>query len=389
MNWLRANIWEIDRSRLLSYFGSILSILHVVNYFYWVNRSQILNPSHNSTILCWDFSHHCGPLLNLPPPLFAGLLTAYLVLSGLGFLAFISRRVTKLAWTILLLVNLINIFYYISDASLAIDVQALLLLLNFGYLFIPSKATLVRYGVLVFYFIEGWREMTPDWLTGKALQGVIPLPLKGLEWVAVFGIAAKWTLPLLLLSPIGQRLVIAVLGLLAYHAVNFYFKSDFESIVMMCLVVYFAIDYFERRRLEREALYQSYAHPEPSKIWWPVYLAIFVAAQLPQLTAKTSALQLFKVEGPAAITDCLQINFANYDNHVEQLASAIPTTIKAQLKCHTSIALNSAKALCPDLQSKPGFKSLSSYFMSRNLSATKMKLIYSEDQVCQNSREAK
>src|SRR6185312_11349210 len=178
------------------------------------------------------------------------------------------------------------------------------------------------------------------------------------------------------------RLAIGVIGLLAFHAANFYFKTDFESIVMMCFVVYFALDYFESRRLEREALYQSYEHPEPSRIWWPAYLAIFIAAQLPQVTKKTAALELLKVEGPAAITDCLQINFANYDDHVEQLASTIPPTLNPQLKCHSSIALNSAKALCPELRSKPGFKSLSSYFLSRDLTATKFKLVYGEDQVC-------
>jgi len=93
-------------------------------------------------------------------------------------------------------------------------------------------------------------------------------------------------------------------------------------------------------------------------------------------------LQLLKVEGPAAITDCLQINFANYDNRVEQVATMIPSGIKPQLKCHASVALNSARGACKELQSKPGFKSLSSYFLTRDLTASKYKLEYSEDQVC-------
>ena len=381
MSWLRSNVWEIQRSRLLSFLGAILSLLHVINYFYWVNRSQILNPTHNSTLMCWDFTRHCGPLLNLAPHFFAAFLTAYLALSCFAVLAFISRRLTGLAWAMLFGANLIKLFFYLSDASLAIDVQALLLFINFGFLFVPSKAQLARFSILIYYFVAGLRELSPDWLTGKALQGVFPLSMKGLEWVAAFGIIARWTLPLLLLSPIGQHLAIGVIGLLTFHIANFYFRSDYESVVMGTFVIFFLLDYFEQKRTERESLYQSYALPEPSKLWWPVFVGVFIVAQIPAVS-KESALQFLKVEGPAAIADCVQITFANYDNRIEQLAVEAPLGLKPQLKCMARIAYNSARGLCHDLAKDPSFRSLSTYFLSRGLSEARMKTVFAEDNIC-------
>lgn len=384
MFWLKSNVWEIQRSRLLSYLGAILAGIHAVNYFHWLNRSQILNPSHNSTLLCWDFSKHCGPIFSLPPQIFAGLLTAYLAVSCFAALGFITRRLTGMAWVLLFIANAIKLFYYLSDASLAVDIQALLIFINFGFLFVPSKANLVRYSLLFYYFIEGYRELTPDWLTGKELQGHLPLPIKGLEWAAAGSIVIKWTLPLLLVSPFAQRLAFGVLGLLAYHLLHLYFFSDFESVAMTAFVIYLAIEYFERRRVERESLYQSYALPEPSHFWWPVFLALFILAQVPQIN-KNSAFTLLKIEGPAAINDCVQVNFAHFDNRTEQLDIEAPATLKPQLKCLPNMAINAAKSKCADLKKQTGFKYLSSYFFTRGLTEGRMKNIFSEDNVCEGA----
>jgi len=257
MNFLKSNFWEINRSPLLHYFGAILSLLHIINYFFWKTQSHFLSSANAKPLLCWDFFSTCATTNS--PLSHTGLVTLfnlYLVFSILAFLIFLMKRFTGGSWTFLLLANFIGLFFYIYDAGLTSDIHGLLFFLNLSFLFCVNKSPLIRTSVILFYLYSAYRELNTEWLSGHALSTYLPYSLKVLEWVTASGVIIKLTLPFLLASPIGQRLTLGVLGLSAYHILHFYSLHDFTSLVLFLLNIYFVIEFFIKRQLEREAFYQ-------------------------------------------------------------------------------------------------------------------------------------
>jgi hypothetical protein len=305
----------------------------------------------------------------------------YLIFACIGLVSFLWKRFVFISWISLLIVSVLHIFFYVSDASLGMDIHGFLIFLDITFLFIPNKISLIRYGVLSYYLISVWRELSPDWLSGANLIGQLPLPTKGLEWLAAVGVLIKITLPFLLVSPFGQRLTLAILGLLTYHSFLFYFQRDFSSLAMGLLVLFFVVDFFERKRLERESYYQSYAHPEPSKLWWPIVLGLYLLVQFNVFGAH-SPTQLLHIDGPAAAIECQQMTFVKFKHQTEQRESLLPGDMKSEFRCHPLLAFNAAKQLCRELQGQPEFESIATYFLRRRLSEVSFQPLFSIDNIC-------
>jgi hypothetical protein len=381
MNFVKSNFWEIDRSPILYHFGAILSILHIFNYFFWKTHSPFLAATTTKPLLCWEFFTNCTQhsLISsaLPPKLFA----VYLIVAILAFVLFIWRRFIQACWTLLFVTTLIHLFLYVTDASLRSDIQGFLLFLNLCFLFVPNKASIIRITIILFYFLSAYHELSPEWLSGIHLSKAIPLPYKGLEWVAAVGIAVKLTLPFLLVSPFGQRLTLAVIGLLAYHGFHFYFERDFASVTMIFMMFFFVIDYFVRKKMEFETLYQSYAHPEPSKLWWPIVAGFYLAIQT-SFIPKTLPTDIFHVLGPTSTSDCNNISFAYFKDHVEQLTLTDSEALDPSVRCHPLVAFNGAKDICAKDKENPQFKTIASYFLSRKFSDKEFHTVFATEDIC-------
>ncbi|MCB0350776.1 MAG: hypothetical protein KDD38_06305 [Bdellovibrionales bacterium] len=381
MNFLKSNFWEIDRSPLLHYLGAILSFLHILNYFFWKSHAPFLTASATKPLLCWEFFESCIQQGLLTSSLPQQLFSIYIFVAVLAFLSFLWKRFVRLSWSLLFAATLIQMFLYISDASLKVDVQGLLIFLNLCFLFVPNKAAIFRVTIILFYLLSAFRELNPEWLSGSNLTEHMPFPLKGLEWVTAMGIGIKLTLPFLLISPFGQRLAIAACGLILFHAFHFYFERDFSSLVMIFLVFFYVLDFFVRKRLERETMYQSYEHPEPSKIWWPIAAIFYLMAQA-NFVPTTSPTRLFHVDGPVTTQECRHISFANFTNRVEQVENENLQKLDRNVQCHPLVAFNSAKEFCDKYKNNSEFKSLSSYFLRRRLSETDYTTVFSAENIC-------
>ena len=378
MSWLKKNIWEIERSLALSYVGAILAFLHVLNYYFWKHHA-LLGRAAKGLLLCWDFTPHCG--FTATHGLQLWLFHSYPVLAIVSLIVFTSRRLTGLAWSLLLFTFLLMLYFYIGNASLASDIHALFIVVNIGFLFIPRKLTLIRYSTLFYFFLSGLRELNPDWLSGKSLLPQLHLTLKGLEWVAALDILFKWALPPLLLSSLPQQFAIGVVALIAFLLVHYWYLHDFQSVVLVFFVVAFILDYFERKRLERESMYQSYAHPEPSKLWWTILFAVFIFAQT-KFFKKLAVSQIIKIKGPAASIDCRQMNFTVFQNKIKQVYLPTERQHSDPLRCQQKMAEASVRALCADLVHQPGFQSLSTFLLTRSLTEARFHLIWQSDNVC-------
>jgi len=383
MSLLRINIWEINRSPLLNYFGALLSVIHLINYYFWQGPLRISQGSAKlSPTLCWDFFANCQSAVGFSPTIVNTLFTAYLVMGALGVIFFVWKRFVGISWACLFAATCLHLFFYILDASLASDFHALLIFLELSFLFVPNKISCVRIGVISFYLISVLRELNSEWLSGATLVGTMPMPQKGLEWVAATSVIAKLTLPLLLLSGIGQRVALGILGLFAFHGFYFYFMRDFTSAGMLLLLVFFVLNYFEQSRLERESLYQSYAHPEPSKLWWPAFIFIFWLAQTAIFKADWPT-QILKIQGPAASSECYTTLFAQFKGRLEQKENIVPPDINPALRCHPLVIFNSAKSLCPQMASQENFNRLAVYLFGRSLSEKDFSPILQIANICE------
>lgn len=384
MNFLKSNFWEINRSPLLHYLGAMLSLLHILNYFFWRGSAPFLSGTIAKPLLCWEFFENCSSTGLLSSHLPQQLFSIYAFVAVLSLLSFIWQRFVRLSWTTLLLASSIHAFLYAADASLRQDIQGLLIFLSLSFLFIPNKAAIIRVTVILFYLLTAHAELTPEWLSGSNLVEFIPFPFKALEWVTALGIAIKLTLPFLLISPYGQRLALAASGLISLHIFHFYFRHDFSSLALIFLVLFFIIDFYVRKKLERETLYQSYAQPEPSKLWWPIAALFYIFCQT-TFTPTTWLGSMIRVTGPVATSECQHISFAKFNNKVEQIENSALEALDQNIKCHPLVAFNSAKDICQKFNNQPEFISLSSYFLSRSLSEDQYRTIFSIENICEQN----
>ncbi len=277
------------------------------------------------------------------------------------------------------------LYFYMGNAGLESDIHALFIVVNLGFLFVPKKLTLIRYSTLFYFFLSGFRELNSDWLSGKSLEPQLHhlshLSIKGLEWVAALDILFRWALPPLLFSVMPQQFSIGVLALIAFLAAHYWFLHDFQSIVLIFFVFSFVLDYFERKRIEQESMYQSYAHPEPSRLWWPILFALFVVAQT-KIVKRASFIELIKIKGPASSMDCRQLNFAIYQDHIRQLDLQSDAKQAGPLHCQQKLAEASARTFCDQLSHDPGFRGVSTFLLTRSLTEPAFRLTWQNQNVC-------
>lgn len=383
MNFIKRNIWELERSSSLIFLGALFSAIHVINYFFWVGSASYLGKSDSSPLLCWDFFSNCTELYIVPPALTGFMLTAYLIVAGLSLLAFLTRRMTGFAWSLSFLTFLLNLIFYVQDASLHSNVHAMILIAQFCYLFIPSKLNTMRTIVFATYIFSGLGKLSPEYLSGAAIPTAIDIPMKGLEWVGVFSVVIEIIMPFFLLSRVSLRFGYGFGTLFLFHLAQLYLNRNFEPVGMAILLTFFVSEHFEYTRRERESFYRSYEHPEPSKVWWALAASVFLAAQF--TPSSHSILALIKIEPPRTHLDCKQITFIYHSDRVEQVELLADTSLSRELACNKNVAFNRVKNICEKNRRDSNFKNVAGYFLSRRLAETEFSPVFASDRFCDST----
>ncbi len=382
MNRIKSNFWEIARSQLLINTGVLLSLIYICSYFYWKNLPQFTGASDSTQpILCWSFFNQCQESIlfssGIAPTLFAILISS----SVIALICFLTRRILGLAWFLLFVANMIYSVFYFSDASIATDVGALILLLSWSYLFIPNKPTVFRYVLFLFLIVSSYQHWTIDWLSGATLLNTISLPTKGLEWLAALTMSGYLIFPFLLLSPIAQRRTIGLLGIAAIQIIFFYYDRSFSSISLLIISVFYLFEFFEIKRLERESLYQSYEHPEPSKLG-PIIVSLFFLAAQTKAFGHKAIFELVKIQGPAKSVQCQRITFLYSNNDITEISDDGPVAANPALACHSWLNFNYVRNLCHKYSAQPGFKTISHHFLIRNLGDKTYQTQFADNDFC-------
>lgn len=383
IKFIKKNIWEVERSGSLLILGAIFSFLNILLFIFWRQTPNFVSDSSVSPLLCWEFFPNCTELTLVPLGLAPLLFIFFVVFSVIALITFLIKRGLLAGWFSLFLAFLIQITFYVQDASLQSNFHSLFLLLQFCFLLIPNKSNLIRFFVFCFYIISGVNKLNPEWLSGVSIPQRVQMPLKGYEWIAVFSVLIELLMPWLLLSRERIRLAYGFGVLFIYHLFHFYFWRQFDQIGGAILIIFIAFEHFENSRRERESFYRSYEHPEPSKMWWPVVIGIFILAQLP-LAAHTP-ISVLRLEKGGAYSECQQYAFLNYSNRLVQVQFNPASDLSPQLRCHPTVAFNQIKALCAKNKSDPSFKNATGFFLSRGLADTDYKMVFSSDDFCNPS----
>lgn len=386
MKFIKKNLWEIERSPALLILGSLLSALHIINYFFWSHSSSFMASIEGPPLLCWQFFSQCTDFKLIPGSFASAFLVLYLIFAILGALVFMSRRFAGFAWFCLFFATLLKTLFYVQDASLESNYQNLLLLINICFLIIPNKSSLIRLLVFVGYLMMGFYKLSPEWLAGVTIPARVAMPLKGYEWLAVFSVLIEIIMPWLLISRIRVRFLYGFAALFGYHLIQLYFTHHFDHIAAPTILVFLAFEHFEQVRKDRESFYRSYEHPEPSKFWWPVAIGAFVLAQLP--TGNETLLRVFKIEKMGSYSECQQVAFVHAGSKIEQLDLSSDEEIAMNLRCHPTVAFNKVKSLCAKLKKEADFQNITSFFLQRQLAEKEYRLVFGSDRFCDSTYTA-
>lgn len=383
MNWIKRTIWEIDRSSSLAWLGTFISLSFIIIYFFWSSQSQLFDGQFVKPLLCWDFFPQCSTKIPLPANWLKILFNAFFGFSLISMLLFAMRSSLSFAWLCNLFAWLIFASIYSMDASLSSNVLGFFALFVFGYLFVPSKQKLTRYLIVAFYLVDCYTKLNAEWLSGMPLYGVLQVPEKGLEWIASFSVLIQLVMPFFLISRDGQRLSYGFGVLFLYHLFHFYLQKDPSHLVMALLLIFFIFDYFEFKKIQRETMYQSYEHPEPSSIWWPALLTVFVFSQL-QYAGGRFPLLLFQMQQPTGSMECLLTGYANFDKKTESLAGQ-SKNVPAEFKCNPMVNFNRIKSYCEEMKKNNSFENITAFFLTRKLSDESYQVRFSSDRFCDSS----
>lgn len=384
MSWLKRSVWEIERSTALTWLGALISISQLLTYYYWINNSTLFGTDYIQPLLCWSFFPQCGSGLGISGHVLAGLFTLNLIMAVGALILFIMQRFIGGAWTMSLISWAILTSVYLLDASLRTNTYSIFIIITFGFLFLPNKSRLTRYLLFAYFLADAYTRLDPAWLSGLPLLQVLDLPEKGLEWVAAFSVIIQMVLPFFAISKDDQRMGYGVGSLIIYNIFYFLVMREPGFMIVALLMSFFIFDTAEKKRLERETLYQSYEHPEPSNFLWPVVMAVFVAAQLPML-GHFQVLEFFKMQKITASQECRLIAFSHFEEKVEWHSDDINSGLPSSLRCNAQVNFNAMKKLCKTQMNQSSFQNMTVFFLTRGLTDDGFSSQFSSDRFCDSS----
>lgn len=389
MEFFKSNLWEIKKSSAVSNFGAAVALGHILIFLHWALRDALpLKYAAESTPICWPFLQSCDFWLNVPEGLLKFAYGAYIFFAVCSFLLFLFSRLFGTAWFLLILCFFCFLGLYFRDYRLSSNEHYFWLLLTFLYLFIPNKENNLRFFTISFWLAFGIIRLKPEWMTGLWIVDHLPMPTKLAEWVAALSVLIWMIAPFGLLFRDGRYLSVASLFLIGINIFYWVINDFFSPAMQLCALSFFILLWFEKRKLERDFIYQSFIRPEPSRIWVILVLAVFWFGQaspyLPYKEAWIRPVQEFVALTPMKpIEECKAVAFANFKNETRQIETKeIFEGRSEELRCHTQINFMSFKDLCKSLGKDSELQSLYVSFYKRGFKDINFKQIFESENIC-------
>ena len=169
LDFLRAQIAEIEHDDALRWYGVAMAFLHVVTYLYWVDQRIVTFVSAQAEPICWPLAPACENIRVLSAAGVALLLRAYFAAAISAGLLFAFRRLVPWAYAGLVLVNVLKLAVMLLDYRLRMNQHYMGFFVTFAYLFVPGKRDALRVLVTLFYFWAGSLKLNWEWISGAGL----------------------------------------------------------------------------------------------------------------------------------------------------------------------------------------------------------------------------
>lgn len=389
MEWIRGQLWEIEKSASLRIFGGILALANALTFLSWNSHGQLPLKLYSEAPMCWTLFENCLALRIVPFSVFSGLYYFYFALSLITAVMFFFTRAVAVNWSLLFALLLLKSFIYFQDFRLSLNIHYFLLCLQFLYLFVPSKRNVLLGFIVSYYFASGLLKLSPEWLTGQWFIQHKPMKIKLAEWLAAVSILIEMIGAASLLFKRGKYFLLGFLALFVYHGVFWWLEGFFPSLVYMMILLFFWLQDWESRKFESEYLYLSYLRPEPSNAWVVVVLSLFWVIQIFSIMAPSQAkarqtFDAFALDRLASNQECRLTTFAQYEDRTEQIQIAIPSGRPVQMLCNPYMRFLDIKRVCVELQKQKDFRHLAAYFEVRGLRDVAYHHLFEVSDFCNN-----
>ncbi len=290
----RASLWEIRRSPALQKFGFALGFGFLLIFKAGLTEGQgsFYQPQGGSE-LCPMLSFWCswfmGQSVTWDHLAHFGLIT-----SSLAALMFFFNRWLHLACWLLFGTHMSLLFLYGLNGTWANSHIVLMLMAAFLFLWVPNKKDCLRILVAGFLVTTGLNFLNTEWLTGSWILERLPVQPKMGEWLSALVALSYIVAPALLLIRDVRFFAVGFLLATATQVLLFIVDQPFEPAIQSLGLSLFLFAFIEERKQARERFFQSYVHPEPSRLWVLLVFILFLVSQAPvRFALGPAALQLW------------------------------------------------------------------------------------------------
>lgn len=378
LEYLKRQFDEICADRALRFYGTALCCGSALAFLAW-GRNTGPRLADTTQAICWPFFEECYRYRLLSGDQITALILLGGLLSGVGALLFLSSRRCRLAWALLLGVNILRTLLLIQDYSLRLNQHYFLSFAALLFLFFPGRRNLLRYYLVFVYFWAGVLKLDWEWLSGAALYGDplwIPeslIPASAgyvviLECLLVWGMLSRrrwvyWT---------------TFLQLCLFHLVSFPVVGFFYPVLMYLLLTIFPLTYFLKSGAEARSLFPSlFGGREPLATY--LFLALFSLLQLmpkimPGDEAVTGEGRLYAIHMFDARTVCRGAITARYGDE-EVMLVEIPSLDTPRIRCDPAVYFSIARRNCWERRDDPAFDDLDLLLQSRRQTEAEMRTV--------------
>jgi hypothetical protein len=390
MGFLQANLWEINKSFSLRFLGAVLALSQGViafNWFYGANSP--LKFARHSTTVCWPMITNCSWVKLLSPGIIDATFWIFALSICLSITLFIFTRAGGVSAFFLWVASLLGFFLYTQDFRLSSNAGFLTFFLSFIFLLIPSKAISFRFIIFAIYLAFALLKLNADWLSGFWILEKVSAPDKLGEWVAALITLIELIAPAMLLIRDGRYFWSGWFALIAYHSAMAWLGLTHLSFLFIGLLIFLGLSDLEDRKLEREYIYQSFIHPEPSRFWTFLILTLFGFCQFASHyswfsnnTGVRSAVQLFTPYPISLVENCKGQLWKVYQNGWRQAEFPQVAGRDNSMKCHPYLRFLDLKSECETLKKEAGFVTVAAIFESKRLFEGSSQVHFQSSDVC-------
>ena len=388
INYLKAQIDEIQKDQNLRFYGLALALTHLWSFFYWNRNNFFVNAQSaiNSEVICFPFFPTCHSFLaSITPDNWQRVLYAYLGVGLLTCALFLKRSLVPAGLLAFAFVTLFKLALHLSNYNFMGNYHYMVHWVSLVFLFVPNKKRTIQWLIIGFYFFAGLLKLNIDWLSGAAM---IQTPLITgnllraslvyvlfLELIFVFGLIHhnRWVRWLVLAQFLGFHIF-------SWHIVGFYYPMMMFSLL--------AVFFLEEYRLRKTGSNQPDSQLSLSRLGLAA-LALFVFMQMipyllkkdPSVSglARLSSLNMFDSK-----TDCHGLLVGSTTQGQVHLAPPLKN-MGVRLKCDPIVFLNQANQLCEKNRASKELNKLSLYLFSRRTTSHQYKKVLGIKEVCQLS----